>query len=294
MVRKRVSILNGGIRIFLDTHCFDRAAAISFYAFFSLIPILLLLTAGLGFILGTRADLLDSVIEMARAGLPYISDRVVSDLRGLATAWRTFGWLSILMLILSAELVLNSLAEALISIFEMRKRFGFFRKKIVNFIVMFMGILAALVSIMVTTVAGVLRSIDTTVFGVDLGYYLIDSLAIKYVLPFVIMVSATSLVFKMFSGAHLSFLYAFYGSLVFTFVWEFAKHMFALYISYFPYYNKFYGSLGTIMILLLWLFFTAAIFLFSASVARSAYRCKLEDEGIFEERRLTDRRKDAD
>lgn len=294
MVRKRVSILSAGIRIFLDVGCIDRAASISFYAFFSLIPILLLVTAGLGFILGARADILDSVIEMARSSVPYISDRVVSDVRGLANAWRTFGWLSILMLILSAEMVLNSLAAALISIFEMQKRFNFFRKKIVNFVVMFLGILAALVSIMVTTVAEVVRSIDTTILGIDVGYYLIDSFALKYVLPFTIMVLATSAVFRIFSGPHLSFLYAFYGSLIFTLVWEFAKHMFALYISYFPYYNKIYGSLGTIMILLLWLFFTATIFLFSASVARAAFVRKLEDEGFFEERRRGERRQKAD
>jgi len=144
---------------------------------------------------------------------------------------------------------------------------------------------------MVTTTAEVVRSIDTTVLGVDLGYYIIDSFALKYLLPFVIMVSATSAVFKIFSGPHLSFLYAFYGSVIFTLVWEFAKHMFALYISYFPYYNKFYGSLGAIMILLLWLFFTAVIFLFSASVARAAYLKTHGGEEVLAEGKVVERRK---
>src|SRR3972149_3129051 len=110
MFKKRFSIIAGGIRIFLESNSFDRAAAISFYAFFSLVPLLLLMVAGLGFIFGKRTDLLERVIEMARASLPYITDRVINDLRGLSSAYKTFGWFSIAMLFLSAEMVLNSLA----------------------------------------------------------------------------------------------------------------------------------------------------------------------------------------
>ncbi len=260
-----------GTRLFLDRSCFNRAAAISFYAFFSLIPIMLFVTAGLGFILGTRTGLLDKVIEMTSQALPYLSESVISDLQGLATAWRTFGWLSILILLSSAEMVVNSMADALTTIFGMRKKWGFFRRRVLNALVLIMAIFAALFSITVTAVARIIEKIDMTVFGIDLGYYLIESLTLKYILPFVIVVAATAVVFRIFSGPHLNLRYALYGSLFFTVAWEVAKNLFALYLSYFPSYNKFYGSLGAIMILLLWLFFSTSILLFSASVARAAY-----------------------
>ncbi len=270
-MRRLFIIFKDGAHLFLERSCFNRAAAVSFYAFFSLIPIMLFVTAGLGFILGTRTGLLDKVIDMTKVSLPYLSDSVISDLQGLAKAWRTFGWLSILILLSSAEMVLNSTAEALTTIFDMRKRWGFFRRRVVNMLVLLMAIFTALFSIMVTAVAKVITELDTTVLGIDLGYYLIESLTLKYIMPFVIVVVAAAVVFRIFSGPHLNFRYALYGSLLFTVIWEIAKHLFALYISYFPSYNKFYGSLGAIMVLLLWLFFTLSIFLFSASIARVAY-----------------------
>jgi membrane protein len=270
-MRRHFIILKGGVNLFLDRSCFNRAAAVSFYAFFSLIPIMLFVTAGLGFILGTRAGLLEKVIDMTKVSLPYLSDSVISDLQGLAAAWKTFGWLSILILLSSAEMVLNSTAEALTTIFGMRKRWGFFRRRIVNVLVLLMAIFTALFSIMVTAAAKIITDLDTTVFGIDLGYYLIESLTLKYIMPFVIVVVAAAGVFRIFSGPHLNFRYALYGSLLFTVTWEIAKHLFALYISYFPSYNKFYGSLGAIMVLLLWLFFSLSILLFSASIARVAY-----------------------
>ena len=270
-MRRSFGILLDGIELFLERSCFNRAAAISFYAFFSLIPIMLFVTAGLGFILGTRAGLLEKVIGMTSQALPYLSESVISDLQGLAKAWKTFGWLSILILLSSAEMVINSMADALTTIFGMRKRWGFFRKRVLNALVLLMAIFAALFSIMVTAVARIIERIDMTVFGIDLGYYLIESLTLKYIMPFVIVVVATAVVFRMFSGPHLNFRYAFFGSLFFTVVWEIAKNLFALYLSYFPSYNKFYGSLGTIMVLLLWLFFSLSILLFSASIARAAY-----------------------
>ncbi|MBI5468270.1 MAG: YihY/virulence factor BrkB family protein, partial [Deltaproteobacteria bacterium] len=57
----------------------------------------------------------------------------------------------------------------------------------------------------------------------------------------------------------------------FTALWELAKQLFAWYVSNFGAYNKFYGSLETLMLLLLWIFYSSNIFLFSACVAKSAY-----------------------
>lgn len=264
--------LMDGLAIFRRNNCLNRAAAISFYAFFSLMPALLLITAVVGFILGSHAGLLERVVNLTKQNLPYLSSHVVNDLAGLSRSWKTFGWISVVMLVLSAELVFNALAEALIAIFDTRERYGFFRRKIGNIAIFLLAAVSMLVSVAATALAKVALRADTGISAVNLGYRAAVNLLLNLVLPFLLIVGAVVLVYRMFAGRNLSLRYAFYGSLVFALLWETAKHVFAWYVSNFAYYNKFYGSLGTVMIFLIWFFFSANIFLLSASLAAAAYK----------------------
>ncbi|MFQ5479667.1 MAG: YihY/virulence factor BrkB family protein [Thermodesulfobacteriota bacterium] len=269
--RKVFIVLRDSAGIFSDKSCIQRAAAISFYAFFSLIPMMFLVTYALGFILGSRGDMLDEVIKTARISLPYLDGSVIEELKGVVAHGRTFGWVSIVALVFSAELVLNAVADALSAIFEIGGRYGFVRKRITNVFVILLAVFAVFASIIVTAAMGVVESATFSLPGLDMAGYVLEILALKYVFPFVLVVVAVTVVFKIFSGPELYLRYAFFGSLIFSFIWELAKWGFTLYLYYFPTYNRLYGSLGTIMILLLWMFFTAAIFLFSAAVARAAF-----------------------
>jgi membrane protein len=269
--RKVFIVLRDAIRIFSDKSCIQRAAAISFYAFFSLIPMMFLITLALSFILGSRTDILDEVIKTARISLPYLGADVIEDLRGIVEHGRTFRWFSIVALVFSAELVLNAVADALSAIFEIGGKLGFFQKRITNVFVILLAVFAVFVSISVTAAMGLLESAAAGVVGLGVSGFALKALALKYVFPFGLVVTAVTIVFRIFSGPDLNIRYAFFGGIIFSFLWELAKQGFALYLRYFPTYNVLYGSLGTIMILLLWMFFTAAIFLFSAAIARAAF-----------------------
>ena len=271
MIRKIYSILREAVSLFNRNACFTSAAAISFYAFFSLIPIMLLVTAALGFFLGTHEGLIDDVVAMVRQSLPYISERIVNDLKGLSTQWRKFGWISIIVLIFSAELVLEATASELSSVFDTGRRFGFVRRKIINLGVLLLGIIAALVSILMTAASVLLSNFHLRVFGIDIVYYLVQSLTFKILLPFLLVTAVVAVVFRLFSGPYLNVRYALYGSVIFTTMWEVTKQVFTWYVSNFQSYNKVYASLGTLMLLLIWIFYSANIFLFSAAVARSAF-----------------------
>lgn len=271
-------ILGDTIANFRKNDGFNRAAAISFYAFFSLIPVMILLTSVLGLVFGSRAGLLDKVIAMTKENFPYMGDRVISDLRGLSRSWMAFEWLSIVMLVWSAEMVFNSVAKALTSIFDVSDSYGFFKRKLYNILVLIVGVAAAIVSIGATAGAKLAMKANLNATGVPelTGvFHRIIVFAIKNVMPFGLMVVAVLFVYRVFAGGKLNLRYALYGSLLFTSLWEGAKQIFAWYVYNFPNYNRFYGSLGTIMMLLAWFFFSAVIFLMSASFAAEAYKLTL-------------------
>ena len=163
-----------GIGIFREADCFNRAAAISFYALFSLIPLMLLLTAGVGFVLGRETGAVDKVIAFVKQSLPYLGDRVIGDLKSLSKGWKALGWVGVISLVWSAEFVLDALANALAAVFGMTHRFGFFRKKIINLLVVLIALVAAIASVTMTATAKILKAIDIKVYGVDVADYFIE------------------------------------------------------------------------------------------------------------------------
>lgn len=270
-MRGFAAVARDGVKIFQKNDCLTSAAAISFYAFFSLIPLMFIMTAGLGFLIGSRPDLQDRVIGMVRESVPYLSPRFITDLKELSLNWKTFGWLGLVTLVSGAELVIGAASKALMRVFETGGKFGFFRQKVINLLGVFLAILAALASIALTAASYYLEAIEVNILGLGYIYTFFIIFLTRFVAPFLLVSGMIAVVFRLLSGPNLDMRSAFFGSALFTVLWELAKQLFAVYVANFQSYNKFYGSIGTLMILLMWIFYSANIFLFAASSARAAY-----------------------
>ncbi len=62
------------------------------------------------------------------------------------------------------------------------------------------------------------------------------------------------------------------GTLFFTLAWMGMSRLFGLYIENLGQFNKVYGTLGTMVILLLWLYYTALVVLLGGEVNSEFYR----------------------
>jgi len=122
------------------------------------------------------------------------------------------------------------------------------------------------ISIGLPVAAEILSKLKISVWGIDISYYITKSISFKYFLPVVIMVIAVAFIFKIFAGRNIKLRHAVLASIIFSVLWETAKHLFALYLTHFGSFNMMYGSLGAIMIMLLWIFYSAIILLFSAEI----------------------------
>lgn len=270
-MREFISVAHEGIRIFMRTGGSTNAAAISFYAFFSLIPVMFLVTAGVGFFLGARPELQERVIGMVSESLPYLSDTIIRELKELSENWRTFGWIGLVSLVFAAEFVMSAMVRALTAIFGTQKSFGILRTRLIGLFMILLAILAALSSIAVTALSYIIQDLDTGIQGLQYAFNLLTLLVFGLVLPFFLVTGIIAVVYRVLAGANLDLKHAFFGSMLFALLWEAAKQLFALYVANFQSYNKFYGSIGALMILLMWIYYSSSLFLFSASVSRAAY-----------------------
>ncbi len=62
------------------------------------------------------------------------------------------------------------------------------------------------------------------------------------------------------------------GAVVATLLWVIGSILFAVYVSHFASYNKTYGSLGAIIVLLTWLWLSAYVVLFGAEINAESER----------------------
>lgn len=260
-MKKKFKIITCCAKSFLKHNCLNMAAAISFYAIFSLLPLVFLVFSLIGFFLGAKPWLFLRIIDFVRQSLPYLSDNIVKDIRGLINNRKVFGWLGVVTLIWSAEFVILAVRDAMDHIFGNIRKMGFLKTRLVVWGVFLIWSGVILISIGLTVAAEIVDKMKISAVGMDISYYIVKSITFKYFLPFLLMLIAVASVFKIMAGDRITIKHAFLGSAIFSVLWEGAKHTFALYIAYF---GTFYGSISALMILLLWIYYSAVIFLLSA------------------------------
>ncbi|HCY29385.1 MAG TPA: hypothetical protein DHV00_13465, partial [Alteromonas macleodii] len=79
------------------------------------------------------------------------------------------------------------------------------------------------------------------------------------------------------------------GSVFATLLWVVASYGFSIYLNEFGSYNKTYGSVGGIIILLMWLYLTAYIILIGAEVNSSIELQTTADSTVGEDRPMGER-----
>jgi membrane protein len=75
-----------------------------------------------------------------------------------------------------------------------------------------------------------------------------------------------ALSYKFLSRRKLSFRRALKGGFVATILWEILKHIFGVYIVRINLYSVIYGSIGSLILLLLWIYYSILVYLLGAEV----------------------------
>jgi len=261
----------GNFHLFLDAlkrfnedHCFLLSSGIAFVLLLCIIPLLLLVLALIGTFLLSDQEVLNHVSDYLKTMFPSLDPRLTESILRIVQDRRIVGILGIGGLLWTSTWVFSSLRSALDIIFRVKKDLSLLRGKAVDF---FMLILAGTILLMTMVFSSVITLYHGYLLKLhpDIGF--IFQLILKYLVPFFLTFCMFFLIYKIAPNKRIHSVIALKATFLASILWEVAKQLFGWYIIHMGRFSVLYGSLATLAIFLIWIYYTSAIFLFGGEIA---------------------------
>lgn len=254
------------IREFVDDDCMHLAAAISYYALFSLFPMLLGLISILGFVLGSsivQARLMDAIA----AYLPGSASFVGETFDRLVAARGTVGIVATLGLLWSAMSVFAAVRKSLNVAWNLSKSRHIVHQKVLE-----LGLVLGVACLVVLSVAlsaafSIVREFEIPLLGLRPFEHELLWSTLGILVPFGFTFLVFVLVYKVVPNTDVLWREAVLGALVASPLFELSKNAFVWYAQDIGRYELVYGSVGAVMALLMWVYVSSIILLLGAEAA---------------------------
>ena len=245
------------------------AAAMTYHTVLAIFPFLLLL-AGLTSIIDTLfnvPDLTDRIIEQASEAMPEDATSVLEGfvrevVAGRGGAAIGFGLIGSLW---AASAAVSTAIKAMNSTYDVEEDRGFLMNKVtalVLTIVFSMLILTG--TVLIVMGAGLAEGVGEWL-GWNQAVIVLWNIAMP-VLALLMVAAAVVILYKFGPNTNITLGSVVPGTLLFLVTWIIFSLVFAFYISNFGSYNRVYGSLAAVIILLLWLYWSNTLLLIGAEL----------------------------
>lgn len=263
------SVLKQSLVSFVQGDSFTHASSIAFYTIFSL-PAILLISLSIGSTLFDRADVQRELVS--QVGLLIGSGSAIEIENILINAARhTDTWLArvigIITLVVSATSVFLSLQISINQIWKIKpKPKRGFIKFLVNRLLSLTMVISIGFVLMVSLVMDTLIVMFQERLSDNLGgITLVIVTVLNVVMSFLFVALLFGLMFKMLPDAKIRWRDVWVGSLVTTALFTSGKFLIGLYLGNSS-LNSAYGAAGSLVIILVWVYYSALIFLFGAEL----------------------------
>ncbi len=260
-----------GRRVLAETQDDDvlgRAAQLSYYFLLALFPLLLVLTAILGYFAQAGTELRESLLGYLGTVVPAqaadLIHTTVDDVsKGSGGGKLSFGLLAALW---AASNGMGAISETLNVAYELKETRPWWKTRLIA-----IGLTIALALL-------ILSALTLVLFGGHIAEGIAESYSFggAFVAAWKILQWPIVLAFVLFAFALIYYLapdkeqrrweWIAPGTVIAVVLWLLVSFVFRIYLSYFDSYNATYGSLGAVIILMLWFYFTGAAVLVGGEV----------------------------
>jgi membrane protein len=265
-------IFRDGFANYFRNGALNQAAAIALYALLSIIPLFVLSVLAASRLLGAHRDIQNQIIGIIKSFHPYFDGDLLAQLGQVEGKSHVLGWIGIVSLIWFSSMIFGAVETALNITFRAESHRNFLLSKLLAFAMIPLGWVTGLTSVLLTYMATLLSSQVVFAEGHLLNIHLLTRFVLQYVVPFLVSVLFATILFVVIPSKRIRLRTAVAGSCLFTILVELVKHVFTWYVAHHTRYNAIFGSLETVVILVIWVYYMALIFLFCAELMSSYER----------------------
>src|ERR671917_655658 len=252
----------------MDDDVLGRSAQLSYYFLLALFPALLFLTSLLGYLAGEDSQLRQGLFDYLAAVLPGEASKLVSETVTDVTESSGGGKLSfgILATFWAASNGMGAISESLNAAYDLKESRPWWEVRLTA-----VGLTLALTLLIVSALVLVLYGHDIAdAVSVKLGMGSAFATAWKVVqwpLVLVFVLLAFALLYYFGPDAHdQHWKWITPGAVVGVALWLLISFAFKTYLEFFNSYSATYGSLGAVIILMLWFYFTGTAILVGGEI----------------------------
>jgi membrane protein len=263
-ILKNFGLLWQALRKFNDDNGFFLSSGITFNILINLIPFIMLLLALVGTYLYNDQEVLNYIRAYFRDVAPALDPKIMSNLTEVIQNRKIVGILGFAGLLWFSTCVFGSLRIALNIVFRVEKSRGMLRGIGIDLLMIFLAGILLLVSMILSSVITFLQGYQGQI-AVAIGPTI--QWILKYLLPFFITVGMFFLIYKIIPDKRVHFKSALQAALFTGLFWELAKHLFGWYVVHLAEYSIVYGSLSTLVIFVLWVYYSSTILIVGGEFA---------------------------
>ena len=262
-----LSIVRRAFRSFKEARASGAAASVAYYALFSLFPLLLALVAAGSLILEDEKAVREA-IDLVDNAIPVSQQLIRQNIQQVLQSRGTFGAIGLLGLVWSATGVFTNLARNINRAWSGTERRGFLRGRLLALAMVGVLALLLLVSVVSTTVIHLLPQLNlplwNSAFLSESALWSVGAGLVPLLLSFGLFLA----LYRWVPNTIVPWSAALWGASVAALLWEVAKRGFVWYLDAgLARYSLVYGSLGTVVALMFWLYLSASITFFGAHLA---------------------------
>jgi membrane protein len=252
------------------------AAGVAFWGFLAAFPALIAMVSLYGLVASPQT--VAQQVESISAGLPTsAADLVKQQLTGITNnsgGALTFGLIaSVLGALWSASSGVNNLMTAVNIAYDEVETRNYLKRRATSLLLTLGAIVFVLLTLgLVAVVPAVFNALHLGVVGTILGQVL------RWVLLLVVMAGSLAVIYRVAPDRDAPRIrWVSLGSVVVTVVWAIVSLLFSLYVNNFGSYDKTYGTLAGVIVLMLWLYLTCYLILLGAEINSESEHQTAED-----------------
>lgn len=257
-------LLRRSVLASFDDNCFSIAKGAAYSALLSFFPVI---TSAATILVQTRADFVSHTLQDALSQIvpPGSEDLVVQQFRVAGVRHNSLIVVALFVSLWAASSVIKSLIEGFQAAYRVPRNRSFLRGSALAMSLVLLAAVPLLAASVLILFGGQLEKAVLATINSDklissyAWVWLLLGRVARYLLAFVTTVTVTAILYYFGPYRKQRWRFVWPGAILATTLWLLATSGFAWYAGHIAHYNVLYGSVGTALALLVWMYLLAAI-----------------------------------